>query len=118
MDMFDSMRAFTRVVDSGGFAAAARDLGLGLTVHADELEPLGGAALAARLGRGEPLASARATARSSVAAALFSAVASSSRRRLSRSLASAAARPASAANRPAPAGASTWYPPGTIRPQL
>ena len=29
---------------------AARDLGLGLTVHADELEPLGGAALAARLG--------------------------------------------------------------------
>jgi DNA-binding transcriptional LysR family regulator len=28
MDMFDSMRAFTRVVDSGGFAAAARDLGL------------------------------------------------------------------------------------------
>jgi len=31
---------------------AARDLGLGLTVHADELELLGGAALAARLGAG------------------------------------------------------------------
>jgi DNA-binding transcriptional LysR family regulator len=28
MDMFDSMRAFSRVVESGGFAAAARDLGL------------------------------------------------------------------------------------------
>lgn len=28
----------------------AKELGLGLTVHADELEPLGGAALAARLG--------------------------------------------------------------------
>lgn len=28
MDMFDSIRAFTRVVESGGFAAAAREMGL------------------------------------------------------------------------------------------
>ncbi len=32
MDLFDSMGAFTRVVESGGFAAAARDLGLARSV--------------------------------------------------------------------------------------
>lgn len=32
MDKFESMRMFTRVVDAGGFAAAARDLGLSRSV--------------------------------------------------------------------------------------
>ena len=32
MDRLDSMRAFTRVVDEGGFAAAARRIGLSRSV--------------------------------------------------------------------------------------
>ncbi|MBK9473210.1 MAG: imidazolonepropionase [bacterium] len=38
------------LVDSEAILRRAQELGLGLTVHADELEPFGGAALAARLG--------------------------------------------------------------------
>ena len=38
------------LAESGDILAAAQELGLDLTVHADELEPFGGAALAASLG--------------------------------------------------------------------
>jgi imidazolonepropionase len=38
------------LAESEAILTAARELGLSLTVHADELEPLGGGALAARLG--------------------------------------------------------------------
>lgn len=43
MDMFDSMRAFTRVVDSGGFAAAARELGLARSAVHKQVVKLEGA---------------------------------------------------------------------------
>jgi imidazolonepropionase len=48
-DVFCDEGAFT-LVESESILERARELGLGLKIHAEEFEPLGGAALAARMG--------------------------------------------------------------------